>query len=104
MHPRPKIKKLWVQLLPTGAKYFVRTEKKFVCINMWSIGSKFLTTLEYFVRTEKISCVLKCIAYRFKAFVRTKKQKSLCINGYCIGLTFSIGTGYFVRTEKIRVY
>jgi hypothetical protein len=60
-------------------RVFCQDEKTFVCVNVYCMGLRFSTTLEYFVRTEKISCVLKCIAYRFKAFVRTKKQKFLCL-------------------------
>jgi hypothetical protein len=50
-----------------------------VCVNVYCIGLRFLTTLEYFVR----------------------KEKKLCVNVYCIGFRFSTSLEYFVRTEKI---
>jgi hypothetical protein len=32
-----------------------------VCVNVYCIGLRFLTTVEYFVRTENLLCVLMFI-------------------------------------------
>jgi hypothetical protein len=56
MHPRPKIKKIMGAVPPDWSKVFCQDEKPFVCVNVYCIGLRFLTTLEYFVRTKKNVC------------------------------------------------